>query len=134
MSWDHFTEAEMACRCGCGKCRMSENFMARLGGLRKDVKFQFIVTSGARCTVHNEAVGGAVMSAHLEQSDGAHAVDVSVWGHRVFALVSAACRHGFMGIGLMQDGPLDYRFVHLDDMIGTPGRPRPWIWTYPQKG
>ena len=36
---------------------------------------------------------------------------------------------GMTGIGVAQRGPIERRFIHLDDMSGE-DHPRPWVWSY----
>ena len=126
MTWRYFSEDEMRCRCGCGRIHMNEHFMQRLDDLRERVRFEMPVTSGYRCAEHNRNVGGAKMSAHLT----GHAADLLVHGSQVWHLLAAAIDLGFLGIGLRQKGQRDKRFIHLDDVTSSPGRPRPWVWTY----
>lgn len=103
---------------------MAPWFMAKLELLRRLLGFPLPVTSGFRCEAHNREVGGGDLSGHL---DG-RAVDIAISGERAVELVKAAFGFGFTGIGLQQRG--EGRFVHLDDLEDSPGRPRPRIWTY----
>ena len=120
--WPYFTRAEFACPLTDG-CAMREDFMARLVALREEFGRPMVVTSGYRSPEHNEQIGGAQNSAHM---DG-RAVDVLMAGEHAFQLVKRALEHGFTGIGLKQHGPFEKRFVHLDDAAHE-GRPR--VWTY----
>ncbi len=118
--YNDFSEAEMRCKCGCGRADMSETFMARLQRVRDAYCRPIVVTSGFRCLEHDRSVGGA----------GVHpkgrAADIAVSGRDCFALVDLAISKGMTGIGLKQHGPHGGRFMHLDDL----GSPRPRIWTY----
>ncbi|MGE0407460.1 MAG: D-Ala-D-Ala carboxypeptidase family metallohydrolase [Candidatus Korobacteraceae bacterium] len=124
---EFFSDAELACRCGCGEQQMKDAFLRRLVDLRIELDFAFIVSSAYRCPRHNQAVA-------TTGSDGPHttgrAVDLLVYGFRAMAILEAAARFGMTGIGLRQHGPHRSRFLHLDDLPAAPGRPRPWVWTY----
>ena len=71
--WDHFTQEELACQCGCGhgEDRMDDTFMRTMVLLRGQAGFVFPVSSGYRCPDHNDAiyvkrgapVGGIVLPA-----------------------------------------------------------------------
>ena len=122
-----FTDAELACRCGCGLLPKPES-RARLERLRERCAFPFIITSGARCAVYNALVSGT-------GDDGPHttgqAFDVGVAGEHALRLVDRAREEGFTGVGVKQHGPHGKRFIHLDDLPNADGQPRPWIWSYP---
>lgn len=112
----NFTEAEMACRCGCGMLP-SEYFMADLQAFRNACGFSFPVTSGARCPAHNAKQGGAPGSWHLKGEAGDTKCTDSA---RRYTIVTLAPQYGFHGIGIAAG------FVHLDRRKWTEGR----IWTY----
>lgn len=118
----HFTVAEMACR-HCSECLMGAGFMAQLEALRAEYGHPMVISSGYRCPEHNEAVS-------TTGSDGPHttgcAVDVLVSGALAYTLLSLALKYGMTGMGVMQHGPHDTRFIHLDSVP----RPEPTIWSY----
>jgi hypothetical protein len=59
----HFTDAELACKCGCGM-GLDRNFRKLLEEIRTEFGKPMAISSGARCTVHNRKIGGARGSAH----------------------------------------------------------------------
>jgi zinc D-Ala-D-Ala carboxypeptidase len=121
---EHFTSAELACRCGCGMLP-DRDFMEKVEALRVKCGFAFRVTSAARCPSHNAKVSATGRS-------GPHttgrAIDVGCIGKEALAVVRNALSMGFSGIGVNQKG--NARFIHLDDLPEAPGQPRPWIWSY----
>jgi len=129
MDWSqvkHFTESEFACRC-CGVVRMNEDLVLRLDDMRKAWGKPIIVTSGYRCSAHNQTV--STTGAHGPHTTG-RAVDVRVHGRDAFVIMRLALERGFTGFGFQQKGPHGSRFVHLDTLTDISGHPRPWIWSY----
>jgi hypothetical protein len=65
----YFKEREFLCKCGiCEYSRIafvSYDFVMLLERLRTLAETPFIITSGSRCRVHNERVGGSLNSDHL---------------------------------------------------------------------
>ena len=122
----YFTPAEFKCP-DCDKADMDGEFMMRLFMLRRRLAIPMTITSGFRNAVHNKAVGGDSLSAHLE----GRACDFKVPVAHMYDVVSGALAMGFAGIGIRGRGPTEKRFIHLDDADSLPDRrPRPWIWTY----
>ena len=105
--WPHFSPRELACRCGghycAGEYWHDEGFLDALEALRAALGRPLIVNSGHRCGQWNVSVGGAPHSMHRTI-----AVDLALAGHDRFALLAAAERLGFTGIGLART------FIHLD--------------------
>ncbi|MFQ5509929.1 MAG: D-Ala-D-Ala carboxypeptidase family metallohydrolase [Leptospirillia bacterium] len=120
--WPHFPASEIACR-HCGDLVMHPPFMDRLERLRAAFAHPMPVTSGYRCPAHDATIGGA----------GVHptgrAVDVALSGADLYRLLALALSMGFTGIGIHQRGPMEQRFIHLDDMEDG-HTPRPRIWSY----
>ena len=116
--WPHFTASELACKCGgrycAGEYWHSPDFLDALEALRADVGRPLVINSGHRCRVWNTYVGGARFSFHRSI-----AVDIALEGHDRHALLAAAERQGFTGIGLGTS------FLHLDR------RAKAARWTYP---
>jgi hypothetical protein len=115
-------------RCHCGKCGYGQNdmdsfFMSALIDLRMDAGFPFRVYSAYRCPEWDAAVGGS----GVHQG---HGIDIGVWGHEVYYIISRAKYFGFSGIGIKQHGPRKQRFIHLDDLRNSAKRSRPRVWTY----
>ncbi len=118
----NFTEAEMRCKCGCGRADMDPDFMNHLQRVRDAYGRPMPITSGYRCPEHDRAIGGA----------GVHptgrAADTAVSGEDTYHLLKTALVMGMRGIGQKQHGPYASRFMHLDDLDG-PMRPRVWTYT-----
>lgn len=104
---EHFSNAEMACRCGCGANECVPELLAALEAFRTAVGAPVIVNSGYRCPAHNAAVGGAKASQHVL----GRAADVRVKG-RTPAELEAVARTVPAIKGIGRD---DHKgFVHLD--------------------
>ena len=126
--WPNFTPREMASRGTVPELKVISEFMDKLQFLRDFLGFVLPVTSGYRTPDHN-------MSVSSSGRDGPHttgrAVDIKIHGTNAFELIEHAPHFGFTAIGLKQHGPHQDRFIHLDDLSRAPGRPRPWVWSYP---
>lgn len=124
----NFSEWELKCHCNydCGYVA-DEKLIYKLELVRAEAGFAMPLTSTARCPRHNREVSSTGDS-------GPHvlrlAADISVYGERAHTLVRLLIKHGFTGIGLMQKGPVEDRYIHADLVSGVKGMPRPWIWTY----
>lgn len=120
----NFSKAELLCKCGCGMLP-AQDFMDKVQQVRDVFEKPLLVTSAARCPVHNAVVSKT-------GSTGPHttgrAIDLAVSGADALRLVEIALEQGFTGIGVNQKGAS--RFIHLDDLSFAPGRPRPFIWSY----
>ena len=125
----HFSDAEVACKCGCGMLP-APAFMRKVEALREMWGKPMKVTSAARCPAYNAKVSST-------GPDGphttGHAIDVEVARGDAFALLMLIGRAnarglGITGIGVQQKGT--GRFVHMDDLPDAPGQPRPTIWSY----
>lgn len=129
----NFRRSELTCSCGCGMLP-DDVSLDHLQALRSDVNFAFILTSAARCPTYDAYVHRnryPDFTALLR--DGPHTVgafDVQTWGAHARLLVGRAIALGWTGIGLSQKGDHGKRFIHLDRLVESPGRPRPWLWTY----
>lgn len=122
-----FFSADEFKRVGCSIDAMDENFLARLDAVREAAGVPLRLTSAYRTPAHNAAVSAT--GATGPHTTG-RAVDIAIAGEDVFRLVGAAILCGMTGIGLRQAGPVEKRFVHLDDLTADRGYPRPRIWTY----
>ena len=121
----NFSRTEFACR-HCGRMDIPMSSIERLQRVRDRVGHFLRVSSGYRCPAHNNAVSKS-------GPDGPHtkaAFDVRVFGAEAYHVVVAAIAEGFTGIGVSQTGPLEERFVHLDDIDDADGSPRPNLWSY----
>ena len=133
VEWDYqyFTPKEVSCRCGCGKLPQ-DWAMKTLVTMREEAGFPFVVSSGARCVKHNAEVS------RRSGAKGPHVIgvafDIVVHGLRAFRIITLALKHGVTGLGLLQEGVIEGRFVHLDWM--KPEEEdflRPNVWTYSLK-
>lgn len=97
-------DKRFACRC-CGENQIDARIERLVSEIERDVGEALEVTSGYRCTAHNEKVKGSKTSSHL---DGL-AVDLrtATSGMR-FRIVHSAMKHGVTRIGMGRG------FVHLD--------------------
>lgn len=118
----HFSAKELTCKCGCGMLP-AQDFMNKVEQLRVSCGFSMPVTSAARCPAYNAKVSGT-------GTTGPHttgrAIDLAVDRERAYMVLSAAISMGFTGIGVQQKG--SGRFIHLDDLPASHGRPT--VWSY----
>ena len=125
MPWPNFTEAELACPCGCGRMDMDAAFMEKLAVLREAFGSPLRISSAYRCSQFNMQCSDTGLT-------GPHvygvAVDLLVAGEEAHRLLTLALQHGFTGVGISQKGPHNNRFLHLDTLASK--RARPTIWTY----
>jgi len=61
---EHFKESEFACK-HCGEVKVDKKLIELLEELRRYFGQAVSITSGYRCELHNEAVGGARKSQHM---------------------------------------------------------------------
>ena len=101
----HFSESELACKCGCGKSDMQPEFMKKLEALRVAYGEPMVITSGFRCNNYNAAVKGSKGSQHLS----GNAADVAIAeADKRYRLIYLAMTFG-LSIGC------DGAFVHVDN-------------------
>ena len=127
MDWDtstYFSMHEFKCS-HTGKCDMDAAFISKLNDLRVAYGKPMKINSGFRDVTHP-------IEAKKKNGGGAHttgkAADISVSREDAFHLLSLALSKGFTGIGIQQKG--SGRFIHLDTLENTGGRPRPTVWSY----
>lgn len=126
--WNFFTKEELKCRYS-NKCLMEDSFMSKLTSLRIKYGKPMYISSGYR-----DAKLHPIERAKIRP--GAHsmgrAVDVVCFGDKALMLVKFALQEGFTGIGIKQNGNIEGRFIHLDDINSweLAGFTRPWIWSY----
>lgn len=118
MPTSYFSEAEIACRCGCGTANIQPEALEKLNRVRASLGHPLYLNSACRCEAHNKAVGGSERSQHISTpARPGRAFDVSIYWKdggkirevAVEDLVSAAERAGFKGIGRYKT------FVHMDN-------------------
>lgn len=118
----YFSQDELKCKCGCGVYKFSPATLTRLNLLREACGFPLVITSGYRCPAYNTKRG------FTQTHSTGHAVDILCDHEKAHKVLTEAARLGFTGIGVNQKG--DGRYIHLDDLPGGPGMPRPNVWSY----
>ncbi len=121
--YKYFTEEELECK-HCQAKGIDPMFMKKVDALREKMGFSFPVTSAYRCKDHPIEARKASPGAHAS----GRAIDIGVSHERAYRLVQGALEAGFSGIGVSQKGGV--RFIHIDDLEDSEGRPRPHIWSY----
>lgn len=111
-----FDKDELKCKCGCNHAPMNHEFMVALDTLRMMYGKPLHITSGYRCTSHNEYIGGSKNSQHTKGL----AVDIA-WDHGPDKkrLLGLAYDLDFKGIGIAKT------FLHVDMREG-----KETLWTY----
>ena len=61
----NFSRSEFSCRCNCGRDTIDAELLKVLEAIREYFDMPVKITSGHRCYIHNNAVGGASTSQHL---------------------------------------------------------------------
>ena len=113
----NFKRSELQCPC-CKKCEINPVLLTRIQTLR-DLFGPIIITSGYRCMKHNQKVGGAEKSYHLN----GNAVDIRIKtfdSKRRYKLIKTIYELGFTGIGIGKSK------LHVDIRDGPPSS-----WSYP---
>lgn len=121
----HFSREELACK-HCGQMHIPLASIERLQALRDKVGHVLRVTSGYRCPEHNNVVSSTGRKGPHTKA----AFDIAIYGEDAYRLVRAAIDVGFTGIGVKQTGPVEQRFIHVDDLVGDADIVRPYIWSY----
>ena len=128
--FQNFTVEEM--RCKCGKCKLPINdpefysWCQELQHLRNMLQFPFHVTSWYRCPEYNDSLYVDMGEEPGDHLDGPHtigATDLVLSFERMCVLVKEATSRE-MGVGIKQHGPVEKRFIHLDNLGFR-------LWTYP---
>lgn len=110
----HFSQAELACRCCQRTTRMHPALLVVLEDIRRQFQQPVTVTSAFRCPKHNKAVGGVPSSQHVMGS----AADLQVANtdpRQVQQYLHDAPYANLLGIGSYPD------FTHVD-VRGYPAR------------
>ena len=121
----NFTREELACK-HCGKMEIPLASIKRLQRVRDRVGHFLKVSSAYRCPEHNNAVSKTGRTGPHTKA----AFDVAVHSDEAYHVTQAALAEGFTGIGVNQKGPLEQRFIHLDDLTDEEEIPRPRVWSY----
>ncbi len=122
MATEHFTDAELRCRCECGGLP-PQAFQDALEELRVEYGKPMRLSSAWRCPAYNARVSKTGRTGPHTKG----AVDVLIWGREAQALLKCALRLGWTGVGVAQNGPHEARFLHLDRLETEM---RPWVWSY----
>lgn len=120
----HFSEAELACRCGCGEQDIAPRLLFALELLRKGLEDRPVrINSAFRCVKHNKTVGGAGGSKHLSGL----AADIQVPGRNVLDVARVASYIPFIrGLGIDR-----FRgYLHVD----VRNAERCSLWYYDEHG
>ncbi len=86
----HFKKSELACH-HCKECKVNIELIIALEKLRQKVNRPIIITSGYRCPLHNQSVGGARNSQHKF----GNAVDIKIKGYSPAQVARLAKQCGF---------------------------------------
>lgn len=127
---EHFSHAEMDCKCGCG-LHPSAEFMRHLEELRVQLARPMPMTSGYRCPAHDAQVHRERYPDFTdERRFGPHtmgAADANIYRWEMVKLLNLVFANPlWRGIGILQHGPDSGRLIHLDT------RPdERVVWTYP---
>jgi len=129
--YPNFTWDELKCPCGecVGVPIHKPEFIAFMDALqvaRTNLAFPFHMTSVYRCPAYNDALyvknGLGKPGEHRNGPHTKGAGDLLVSFERMYALIKFATRHD-MGIGIKQHGPVDGRYIHLDNLGAR-------LWSY----
>ena len=127
--WPNFKFSEMAWR-ETGECVLDSIFMDKVQRLRNSVG-PLSISSGYRSPEHSVEQAKVDRGKPLGTHTLGRAIDLQASFGAAFAIAAASEEAGFTGIGIKQHGPVDDRFIHLDDLgqgefVGM----RPTIWSY----
>lgn len=118
-----FKSKEFECKCGkCEEQFVSEGLLEKLDKVREEFGKPVIVTSGYRCPAHNEAIGGAKNSSHVNGL--AADIQPKIVTLDDLDLLYEICYNIFSNIG---DGR-SKKFIHVDDRELKKSGKRHWIY------
>ena len=123
---------QLECKCGCGQCKMDDDFMRRFHSLRKEwmalthTDLIPMISSGYRCENHP-------VEKRKIYGKGPHtrrkAVDIKVSGKKATLLYKISKKY-MTGIGVSQRSRRKKsRYIHLDSLSPREAR-RPTTWVY----
>ena len=113
----HFSRSEFACKCSCGADHISRDLVAKLETVRLLYGQALKVTSGVRCSTHNDGVGGKPNSEHVKGL----AADLLVRNSSERFRLMGLCINEFPRVGVARE------FIHVD--IAS-DKSRHVLWTY----
>jgi len=119
--YSYFTDAELACSCGCGG-KMDEAFMVKVNYIRAEIGQPFVVNSAFRCGEHNNKVSRTGLN-------GPHttgrAIDIRADSRLKSLILKSAAKQGVSRFGIAKS------FIHIDDLNEAAGGfSSQVIWTY----
>jgi hypothetical protein len=120
---ENFNDDEFKCRC-CGMLRITPQwirFIEKLQEARTRAKIPFVITSGARCPAHNQAVGGVTNSPHLTTRKNLASDIETKTVHFRFVILEALLFVGFTRIGIKEE------CLHVDE---DPNKVPEVAWLY----
>ena len=110
---------------------MDPIFMDKVQRLRHTVG-PLSVSSGYRSPQHSVEQAKVDRGKPLGTHTFGRAIDLNECFEVAFVIVARAEEAGFTGIGIKQQGPVDDRFFHQDDLgDGEFAGFRPTVWSYP---
>lgn len=109
---DHYTRAEVACKCGCGFDSMDVETLRVADEAREFEGAPITPSSGCRCPNHNRNVGGSSKSYHVQ----ARAMDLPSRNPVALYNYLNDKYPNRYGLGLYDS------FVHIDTRSGLPAR------------
>jgi len=115
-----FSRSELQCK-HTGLCSMSSDFLDRLEALREEYGKPIRISSAFRDFSHPVEARKASKSGYHTKG---RAADLLV-GYDGYRLLELAIKHGFRGIGCAFRGPVESRFLHVDDRDTEPA-----VWGY----
>lgn len=119
-SFDHFTQKEKSCKCGCGLNLVDRNieFLKALNSAREIANIPFVVNCMTRCEKHNKEVGGEPHSSHMRGLACDISCTDSISREKI---IKALLTTGFNRIGIAKT------FIHCDMDTSLPQNV---IWVY----
>lgn len=119
-----FSEWEFRCKCGCGICNVSNEFVQKLQTVRTLAGISFTISSGCRCLEYNRSIDRS-----KDTSDHVTSKDIQCEGADIqcfdsisrLKIISAAITSGFKRIGIAKS------FIHLGMKKDNPQNV---LWTY----
>lgn len=115
----NFKRAEFACQCGCGFDDIDYNLVTKLQQVRDEIGNPLKITSGCRCSEHNETEGGNPFSSHVT----GFAADISCTHSNKRMTLLAVLSKTFRRVGVASS------FIHVDI---DPTKDQDVLWTYPK--
>jgi len=100
----YFTRDEFACRCGCQRNEIPDEFIHDMDDLRQACGFPLVITSGWRCEKHPDEVAKDEPGEHNRAAADVRAHN----GHQLYVIQEQAYALGFHGIAAGEG------FVHVD--------------------